>query len=88
MVGNWAAIRRSFLQYNQPEKWLAMVKSGEATAYLLELQEKTMETYLKRLEEREKKEVWGADQSGLKGFHLRQRIAQETKEEMIENLSL
>ena len=88
VIGQWAQIRRSFLQYNQPERWLEMVKSDEATTYLQEIQEKTMETYLRIVEAREEKELWGQDQSGLKGLHICQRIARETKEEMIENLSI
>ena len=88
VIGQWAQIRRKFLQYNRPEEWLAMTKSGEATEYLQKVQEKTQETYLRIVEEREQKELWGQDQSGLKGLHICQRIARETKEEMIENLSI
>ena len=39
-------------------------------------------------EEREEKELWGQDQSGLKGLHICRRIARETQAEMIENLSI
>lgn len=88
VIGQWAQVRRKFLQYNRPEEWLAMTKSGEATEYLQKVQEKTQETYLRMIEEREEKELWGQDQSGLKGLHICQRIARETKEEMIENLSI
>ena len=88
VIGQWAQIRRKFLQYNRPEEWLAMTKSGEAAEYLQKVQEKTQETYLRIVEEREQKELWGQDQSGLKGLHICQRIARETKEEMIENLSI
>ena len=88
VIGQWAQIRRKFLQYNRPEEWLAMTKSGEATEYLQKVQEKTQETYLRIIEEREQKELWGQDQSGLKGLHICRRIARETKEEMIENLSI
>lgn len=88
VIGQWAQVRRKFLQYNRPEEWLAMTKSGEATEYLQKVQEKTQETYLRMIEEREEKELWGQDQSGLKGLHICRRIARETKEEMIENLSI
>ena len=88
VIGQWAQIRRKFLQYNRPEEWLAMTKSGEAAEYLQKVQEKTQETYLRIVEEREQKELWGQDQSGLNGLHICQRIARETKEEMIENLSI
>lgn len=88
VIGQWAQVRRKFLQYNRPEEWLAMTKSGEAAEYLQKVQEKTQETYLRIVEEREQKELWGQDQSGLKGLHICQRIARETKEEMIENLSI
>ena len=88
VIGQWAQVRRKFLQYNRPEEWLAMTKSGEATEYLQKVQEKTQETYLRIVEEREQKELWGQDQSGLKGLHICRRIARETKEEMIENLSI
>ena len=88
VIGQWAQIRRKFLQYNRPEEGQARTKSGEATEYLQKVQEKTQETYLRIVEEREEKELWGQDQSGLKGLHICQRIARETKEEMIENLSI
>lgn len=88
VIGQWAQVRRKFLQYNRPEEWLAMTKSGEATEYLQKVQEKTQERYLRIIEEREEKELWGQDQSGLKGLHICRRIARETKEEMIENLSI
>ena len=81
-------IRRKFLQYNRPEEWLAMTKSGEAAEYLQKVQEKTQETYLRIIEEREEKELWGQDQSGLKGLQICRRIARETQAEMIENLSI
>ena len=88
VIGQWAQVRRKFLQYNRPEEWLAMTKSGEAAEYLQKVREKTQETYLRIVEEREQKELWGQDQSGLKGLHICQRIARETEEEMIENLSI
>ena len=83
--GEWARLRRRFLQVQRPEEWKRMLREEEASPYLEQIEKNCQEEYL-RICEMEEAKMPQEEMSFLENVQRRNAIGQMVKEFLMEDL--
>ena len=85
VTGEWARMRRRFLQVQRPQEWKRMLEEQEASAYLTQIEEHYQEQY-RRMCEREEERIPQEELTFLENVQRRNAIGQMVKEFLMEDL--
>ena len=85
--GEWAMIRREYLQYYQPQLWLEMAASGEAATHLQRIQERTQNQMMKMLDREEARLVNGKNLKFQETVQIMNQAQSAIREFLIAELS-
>ena len=83
--GEWARLRRRFLQRQRPKEWQRMLEEQEASTYLAQIERNYQEEYL-RICEKEEEHIPQEELTFLELVQRRNAIGQTVKEFLMEEL--
>jgi len=83
--GEWARMRRRFLQVQRPQEWKRMLKEQEASAYLTQIEAHYREMY-RRICEKEEESIPQEELTFPENVQRRNAIGQMVKEFLMEDL--
>ena len=83
--GEWARMRRRFLQVQRPQEWKRMLKEQEASAYLTQIEAHYQERY-RRICEKEEESIPQEELTFPENVQRRNAIGQMVKEFLMEEL--
>ena len=85
VTGEWARMRRRFLQVQRPQEWKRMLEEQEASAYLTQIEEHYQEQY-RRMCEREEERIPQEELTFLENVQRLNAIGQMVKEFLMDEL--
>lgn len=85
--GEWAQIRRSFLQWYEPMEWVRLVKSREASPYLKQIEATYQSRFRQMYEKEEQKRIAGRSLTFLEAVQEANQIKASIREILTDALS-
>ena len=85
--GRWAQIRRAYLQSYHPEEWLRMLRTGEATPHLQQIQQETGARYRAMYQREEERQILGQNLKGLEEIQRSRMIEAQITEVLTADLA-
>ena len=87
IAGRWAQIRRAYLQSYHPEEWLRMLRTGEATPHLQQIQQETETRYRAMYQREEERQILGQNLKGLEEIQRSRMIEAQITEVLTADLA-
>ena len=85
--GEWAKIRRSFLQWYDPEGWMRLVKSREASPYLKRIEQTYQSRFRQMYAQEEQRKIAGKSLTFLEAAQEASQIKASIREILTDELS-